>query len=44
MNDAGFIIGSYLVTIGAIVTFAVVTLRRAKEESLSVADKDKNWL
>jgi hypothetical protein len=44
MKDAGFIFGAYLVTLGAIIIFAVATLRRAKSSSQSVSDQDKTWL
>ncbi|MFM9094705.1 MAG: hypothetical protein ACKORD_07495 [Acidimicrobiaceae bacterium] len=44
MKDAGFIFGSYIVTLGAIVIFAIATLRRAKDSSQSVDEKDKTWL
>jgi len=44
MKDAGFIFGSYIVTLGAILVFTVATLRRAKESSQSVDEKDKTWL
>ncbi len=44
MKDAGFIFGSYIVTLGAILMFAVATLRRAKDSSRSVDQKDKTWL
>ncbi|MFM7258110.1 MAG: hypothetical protein ACKO1E_05920 [Acidimicrobiaceae bacterium] len=44
MKDAGFIFGSYIVTLGAIVIFAIATLRRAKDSSNSVDEKDKTWL
>ena len=44
MKDAGFIFGSYIVTLGAILIFAVSTLRSAQKSSQSVTDKDKTWL
>ncbi|MFM8943395.1 MAG: hypothetical protein ACKOH5_08360 [Acidimicrobiaceae bacterium] len=44
MKDAGFIFGSYIVTLGAILIFAIATLRRAKDSSNSVDEKDKTWL
>jgi len=44
MKDAGFIFGSYIVTLGAILVFAFATLRRAKDSSQSVDEKDKTWL
>jgi hypothetical protein len=44
MKDAGFIFGSYIVTLGAILMFTFATLRRAKDSSQSVTEKDKTWL
>ncbi len=44
MKDAGFIFGSYIVTLGAILMYAVATLRRAKDSSRLVDEKDKTWL
>jgi len=44
MKDSGFIFGSYIVTLGAILIFAIATLRRAKDSSQSVDEKDKTWL
>ncbi|MDA2968695.1 MAG: hypothetical protein O3A62_02910 [Actinomycetota bacterium] len=44
MKDAGFIFGSYIVTLGAISMFAFLTLRRAKKSSQLATDKDKTWL
>ncbi|MFM8505780.1 MAG: hypothetical protein ACKOBB_12205 [Acidimicrobiaceae bacterium] len=44
MKDAGFIFGSYIVTLGAILIFAIATLRRAEDSSNSVDEKDKTWL
>lgn len=44
MQNAGFIFASYVLTIGAILLFAVVTLRRAKESAKLVEDKNKPWI
>jgi len=44
MKDAGFIFGSYLVTLGSMVVFALVTLRRGRKSSGGVSDSDKTWL
>ncbi len=44
MQNAGFIFASYVLTIGAILLFAVVTLRRAKESAKFVEDKYKPWI
>ncbi len=44
MQNAGFIFASYGLTIGAILLFAVVTLRRAKEAAKLVEDKYKPWI
>ncbi|MGA1034438.1 MAG: hypothetical protein ACO3VI_03905 [Ilumatobacteraceae bacterium] len=44
MRDAGFVIGSYLITLGAIGAFAVRTLRLGRRLADSVPDEDKPWL
>lgn len=43
MDDAGFIIGSYVVTFGAVIVYAVLVLRRARTVSRSVPDEEKYW-
>jgi len=44
MQNAGFIIASYILTIGSVLLFAVVTLRRARESAKLVEDKYKPWI
>lgn len=44
MQNAGFIIASYVLTIGSVLLFAVITLRRAKESAKIVEDKHKPWI
>ena len=44
MQNAGFIIASYVLTIGSVLLFAVVTLRRARESAKLVEDKYKPWI
>lgn len=43
MDDAGFIIGSYVVTFGAIIAYAVAVIRRGRKLSEIVPDDDKYW-
>ncbi|MEN9648163.1 MAG: hypothetical protein RLZ17_199 [Actinomycetota bacterium] len=44
MQNAGFIIASYILTIGSVLLFAFVTLRRARESAKLVEDKHKPWI
>jgi hypothetical protein len=44
VRDAGFIIGSYLITIGAIGAFAIRTIRLGRRLADNVPDEDKPWL
>ena len=44
MDIAGFIVASYLITIGGISLFALLTLLRAKKSARLVRDRDKTWL
>jgi hypothetical protein len=44
MQNAGFIIASYLLTIGSVLLFAVVTLHRARESAELIEDKHKPWI
>ncbi len=44
MKDAGFILASYFLTIGSVLLFAVVTLRRARESAKHVEDEYKPWI
>ncbi len=43
MDDAGFIIGSYAITLAVIGALAVAFLRRARRLSDAVDDGDKYW-
>lgn len=43
VDDAGFIIGSYVVTFGAVIVFALAVLRRARTLSRSIPDEEKYW-
>lgn len=43
MNDVGFIVLSYVLTAGSIVSLVVVTIRRGRALSRQVADQDKPW-
>ncbi len=44
MEDAGFIIGSYVVTFGAIAVYALAVLRRARHTTAKLPDDAKPWL
>jgi heme exporter protein D len=44
MQDAGFIALSYVLTLGSMALFAVVTVRRARSLSRTIPDRDKPWL
>jgi hypothetical protein len=43
MDDAGFIIGSYVITFGAVGALAWFYLRRARRLADRVDDADKYW-
>lgn len=43
MDDAGFIIGSYAITLAVIGALALAFLRRARRLSDAVDDADKYW-
>ncbi|MBA3286889.1 MAG: heme exporter protein CcmD [Acidimicrobiia bacterium] len=43
MEDAGFIIGSYVVTFGAVATYAVWLARRARRVTRDLPDHAKPW-
>ena len=43
MEDAGFIIGSYVVTFGAVGAYAVWVLRRARRVTSRLPDDAKPW-
>jgi heme exporter protein CcmD len=43
MNDAGFIIGSYVLTIGAVAVYAVTIIRRARRLGRAVPREERPW-
>ena len=43
MDDAGFIIGSYVLTFGAMIAFAWCTVRLGRRLSRQVPDVEKYW-
>lgn len=43
MDDAGFIIGSYALTFGAMIAFALRTVRLGRRLSRQVPDEEKYW-
>ena len=43
MEDAGFIIGCYVITFGAIATYAVAVLRKARRVTAQLPDGAKPW-
>jgi heme exporter protein CcmD len=43
MQDAGFIIGSYVITFAAVALYAVATIRRGRRLAEQVPDDDKYW-
>jgi heme exporter protein D len=44
MKDVGFIALSYGLTVGSMLVFAILTVRRARTLSRSIPDRDKPWL
>lgn len=44
MDDLGFILASWLVTLGSIAVLSLVTLRRAKRLAERIPDSAKPWL
>jgi heme exporter protein CcmD len=44
VEDAGFIIGSYVITFGAIAIYALAVLRRARRTTAQLPDEAKPWL
>ena len=43
MDDAGFIVGSYVVTFGAVGAYAVWVLRKARRTTSRLPDDAKPW-
>jgi hypothetical protein len=43
MDDAGFIIGSYVITFAVIALFGWLTVRRGRALSEQVPDEEKPW-
>ena len=43
MEDAGFIIGSYVITFGAVALFSWRVLRRGRKLAARVPDEEKYW-
>jgi hypothetical protein len=43
MNDAGFIVGSYVVTVVAIAAYAAALVRRARRLGGSVRQEERPW-
>ena len=43
MEDAGYIVGSYVVTFGGIGAYALYVLRRAKRATSRLPDEAKPW-
>ena len=43
MDDAGFIVGSYVLTFAVIGTLALAFVRRGRRLADSVDDRDKYW-
>ena len=44
MDDIGFILASWMISLGSITVLAVATIRRARRLARSVPDDVKPWL
>ena len=44
MEDAGFILGSYVLTFGAVALFAWRTIRSGRKLAEQIPDDEKYWL
>jgi len=44
MEDAGFIITSYVLTLGGVGLYALALVRRGKKLARRLPDEDKPWL
>lgn len=43
MENAGFVVGSYVVTFGAIALYTLAVLRRARRAATQVPPEDRPW-
>ncbi len=43
MDDIGFILASYGITLGAVATYAVVLVRRARDAGRHVPPEERPW-
>lgn len=44
MDDAGFILGSYIVTLAVIATYSLRVVRHGRRLGRAVPDDDKHWM
>lgn len=44
MDDLGFILASWLISLGSIALLAIVTVRRSKKFAARIPDNAKPWL
>ena len=44
MNQAPYVIGSYVVTLGGVATYVWLMLRRARKVAAKVPAKDRPWI
>lgn len=44
MEDAGFIVTSYVLTLGGVAVYALALLRRGKRLARRLPDDDKPWV
>ena len=44
MDDIGFILASWIITLGSVSMLAFVTLRRARQLAEKIPDEAKPWL
>ena len=44
MDDAGFIVTSYVITLGGVALYALALLRRGKRLARRLPDEDKPWV
>jgi len=44
MDDAGFIVTSYVLTLGGVALYALALLRRGKRLARRLPDEDKPWV